>query len=117
MNLGLVNFIGLLFLFQLTIIAQNKSEKIFVDGVCMMCENRIEKNGIKLKGVKMVDWNMDDRMLTVLYNENKVTIDEIHKHIASLGHDTMKEKAPEKAYNSLNACCKYRDEEVVKNHQ
>ena len=41
---------------------------------------------------------------------------EIQK-IASVGHDTKLEIAIDEAYNNLDMCCKYRDEEVVKNHQ
>ena len=37
--------------------------------------------------------------------------------IQSIINDTELEKAPDDAYNSLAMCCKYRDEEVVKNHQ
>lgn len=31
----------------------------------------------------------------------------IHEKIASVGHDTEKVKATDKAYNSLPGCCKY----------
>ena len=53
----------------------------------------------------------------LMKKEKKISLKEIHKHIASFGHDTKLEKAPDQAYNSLEMCCKYRDEEVVKNHQ
>ena len=47
----------------------------------------------------------------------KFRLEQIHKKIASIGHDTKLETAPDEAYNNLYMCCKYRDEEVVKNHQ
>ena len=47
----------------------------------------------------------------------KISLEQIHKKIASIGHDTKLEIAPDEAYNNLYMCCKYRDEEVVKNHQ
>ena len=97
--------------------SQTKSQMIFVDGVCGMCEKRIESNCLATKGIKMADWNKENRMLKVIFNEKKISLDEIHKKVASIGHDTKLETATDKAYNKLDMCCKYRDEEVVKNHQ
>ena len=56
-------------------------------------------------------------MLKVIYNEKKISLEQIHKKIASIGHDTKMETANEEAYGMLDMCCKYRDEEVVKNHK
>ena len=97
--------------------SQTKSQMIFVDGVCGMCEKRIESNCLATKGIKMADWNKENRMLKVIFNEKKISLDEIHKKVASIGHDTKLETAPDEAYNMLDMCCKYRDEEVLKNHQ
>ena len=99
------------------IISQTKSEVFFVDGVCGMCEKRIESNCLATKGIKLADWNKENRMLKVIYNDKKISLDEIHKKIASIGHDTNLETASEEAYNNLYMCCKYRDPEVVKNHK
>lgn len=111
------------FLFQLIVFfisinsfAQTKSTKIIVDGVCMMCEERIEKNIIGLKGVKLANWNLENRILKLVYNEKKISLDEIHKFLASIGHDTNKEIASNQAYNLLDPCCQYRDFQVVKDH-
>ena len=111
------------FLFQLIVFfisinsfAQTKSTKIIVDGVCMMCEERIEKNIIGLKGVKLANWNLESRILKLVYNEKKISLDEIHKFLASIGHDTNKEIASNQAYNLLDPCCQYRDVQVVKDH-
>jgi len=49
--------------------------------------------------------------------KKKTNINDIHQFIADLGHDTDKIKASDLAYNSLDACCKYRDPLVVKDHQ
>ena len=97
--------------------SQTKSQIIFVDGVCGMCEKRIESNCLATKGIKMADWNKENRMLKVIFNEKKISLEQIHKKVASVGHDTKLEMATEEAYNKLDMCCKYRDEEVVKNHQ
>ena len=97
--------------------SQTKSQMIFVDGVCGICEKRIESNCLATKGIKMADWNKENRMLKVIFNEKKISLDEIHKKVASIGHDTKLETALDEAYNKLDMCCKYRDEEVLKNHQ
>ena len=111
------------FLFQLIVFfisinsfAQTKSTKIIVDGVCMMCEERIEKNIIGLKGIKLANWNLENRIFNLVYNEKKISLDEIHKFLASIGHDTNKEIASNQAYNLLDPCCQYRDFQVVKDH-
>ena len=110
-------FLVVMILFFSVSFSQTKSQMIFVDGVCGMCEKRIESNCLATKGIKMADWNKENRMLKVIFNEKKISLDEIHKKVASIGHDTKLETAPEEAYNKLDMCCKYRDEEVVKNHQ
>ena len=107
----------LVLFFTIDSISQTKSEVIFVDGVCGMCEKRIESNCLATKGIKLADWNKDNRMLKVIFNEKKISLEQIHKKIASIGHDTKLETASDEAYNNLDMCCKYRDEEVVKNHQ
>ena len=97
--------------------SQTQVEKFFVDGVCGMCKDRIEKSCIKVKGIKMVNWNLDNRQIKVVYNTKKIDLPEIHSFIASIGHDTDMIKASEKSYNSLDECCKYRDETIVIDHK
>ncbi len=103
-------------LFSFKSISQTKSTVIIVDGVCMMCENRIEKQAIDKKGIKLADWNLENRTLKLVYNEKHISVDEIHKFIASIGHDTKKEIASDEAYSLLDPCCKYRDLQVVRDH-
>ena len=96
--------------------SQTKSAKIVVDGVCMMCEERIEKKAIDVKGIKLADWNLDNRVLKVVYNEKNITINEIHEFLGSIGHDTEKKIASDEAYSLLDPCCQYRDLQVIKDH-
>ncbi|MDG1375335.1 MAG: ATPase, partial [Flavobacteriaceae bacterium] len=51
-----------------TSFAQNKNAKasIEVDGVCMMCKNRIEKASLKTKGVKSAVWNVESHELKLI---------------------------------------------------
>ena len=125
MKLKLSILIGLLFAFYSQVISQTKSETILVNGVCGMCEKRIESNCLNIKVVKMPDWNRETGTLKIVFNEKKLSLDAISKSIASIGHDTKLITpdvdsgwitAPEEVYEKLPMCCKYRDEEVVKNH-
>ena len=125
MKLKLSILMALLFTFSSQVISQTKSETIFVNGVCGMCEKRIESNCLNIKGVKMADWNRETGMLKIVFNEKKISLDSIRISIASIGHDTKLLTsdidsgwitAPDEVYEKLPMCCKYRDEEVVKNH-
>ena len=109
-------FISIFLLFTLNSFSLTKSAKIVVDGVCMMCEERIEKKAIDVKGIKLADWNLDNRVLKVVYNEKNITINEIHEFLGSIGHDTEKKIASDEAYSLLDPCCQYRDLQVIKDN-
>ena len=102
-----------------TTFAQNKNAKatIEVDGVCLMCKDRIEKACYRTKGVKSAIWNVETHELKLIYNENKTDLKTIQKNIIAVGHDTKLIKATDEAYNSVHPCCKYRDDEIVSNHK
>lgn len=102
-----------------TMSAQNKNAKASfeVDGVCKMCKERIEKACIKTKGVKMANWNVKTHELKLVFDERKTDLETIKKNVAAVGHDTKEFKATDEVYNKIDACCKYRDEQVVRDHQ
>ncbi len=114
---NLISLMAILSVLNLT--AQEKSiqTSFEVNGVCGMCKARIEKAAIQLTGVKLAKWSIETHKLKVIYNSRKTDPDQIAKQVAAAGHDTKAFKAPEEAYNSLVPCCKYRDEDVLKNHQ
>ncbi|SDR96698.1 Heavy-metal-associated domain-containing protein [Formosa sp. Hel1_31_208] len=99
--------------------AQNKNAKMSmeVDGVCMMCKERIEKAAIRTKGVKSAIWNVETHELKLIFDERKTNLKTISKNIVAVGHDTKELKATDEAYNSVHPCCKYRDEDVKKDHE
>ena len=49
-------------------------ESFEVNGVCKMCKARIEKNAFKQKGVKNAEWDINNHLLTVLYDKSKLDI-------------------------------------------
>ena len=44
-----------------------------VSGTCEMCKHRVEET-LKIKGIRLVDWNVDTKMLTVTYSPRSVSI-------------------------------------------
>ncbi|PQB03587.1 heavy-metal-associated domain-containing protein [Aureitalea marina] len=111
----IMTFLGL----SLSGFAQDKNAKasIEVDGVCMMCKFRIEKAAVKSKGVKSANWNMETHILDLIFDERKTDLTTIKTNIAAVGHDTKDIKATIEAYESVDDCCRYRDEQIVKDHQ
>lgn len=102
-----------------TSFAQNKNAKasLEVDGVCLMCKERIEKACIKTKGVKSAVWNVETHELKLIFDERKTDLETIQENILAVGHDVEELVASDEAYNSVHACCKYRDEEIKENHK
>ena len=94
------------------ILAQEKHKKnpkarFKVYGNCEMCEKRIEKAALSIKGVKLADWVIPSNQINLIYNSNKVDLETIHRTIATKGHDTSEAKAKEEVYNELPFCCQY----------
>lgn len=87
--------------------AAEKTVKFTVYGNCGMCEERIEEAAKSVDGVLKAEWDKKTQMLKVTYDDTKVKEADIHKSIASAGHDTDMYKAKDKTYSSLPGCCKY----------
>ena len=114
------NLIMALFMFMGVVsFAQNKNARasMEVDGVCLMCKERIEKACIKTKGVKSAVWNVETHELKLIYDERKTSLETITQSVVAVGHDTKDLKATDEAYNSVHDCCKYRDKEVQEDHK
>lgn len=99
--------------------AQDKNAKasLEVDGVCEICKARIEKSAIKTPGVKSAVWNIETHELKLIFDERKTNLKEIQKNVVAAGHDTKEMKATDEAYQSLHACCRYRDSSVKEDHK
>ncbi len=95
-------------------IAQDKTPKkkiekatFWVNGNCEMCQSRIQKAALSTKGVKMANWNIETKMLSVVYKTKKCNTDVIKANIAKAGHDSQSHKATDEVYNNLHGCCQY----------
>lgn len=103
----MILMLGLLIATTSMFAQKNTTEKIKVYGKCGMCETRIEKAAAAVPGVKSADWDKKTMMLDVTYNEKKVKSLDIQKALAKVGHDTDLERADDKTYEALHACCHY----------
>ena len=93
--------------------AQNKKISFLVNGLCGMCEERIE-NALDIKGITFASWTQETKMCNVTYDTKKISEKEIHQLLAKIGHDTQQCKATDEAYNNLHHCCHYKRTEIVK---
>jgi periplasmic mercuric ion binding protein len=85
---------------------QQKTETFKVWGNCDMCKARIEKT-VKADGATSADWDKNTKILKVTFDPSKTSVDSFGKKLASVGHDTEKYRADDKAYDALDNCCKY----------
>ena len=79
----------------------------WVNGICDMCQTRIQKAALSTKGVKMANWHIESKTLTVVYNHTKCSETDIKQHIANVGHDSEEIRATDEAYENLHSCCMY----------
>ena len=80
------NLFLLLLLIPVITFAQQDNSKtsratITVLGECEMCKDRIEKATFKIKGVKYSNWSIPKNQLSIIYNSNKTSLDNIKKKI------------------------------------
>lgn len=102
---------------SLSIQAQSQIDtSLVVNGVCGMCQSTIEK-AAKLEGVDKAQWDQDTKILKLSYDVEKVDLSKIYKSVAASGYDTEYLAAPDSAYQSLHACCMYRDPQTHADHQ
>ena len=88
---------------------KNKNAKysIEVNGNCDLCKKRIEKAAFSVAGVKSAVWNLETHELSLILNEEKCSVLDVKKAIATVGHDTDEVKATDESYNKLHSCCQY----------
>ena len=96
-----------LFAFQSDALAKDmRKEVVPVAGNCEMCRDRIVA-AATVDGVKKVDWSTTTKLLTIKFDNDIITLDEIEKRIAKVGHDTPNHKSDDKVYEELDDCCRY----------
>ncbi|HQY19906.1 MAG TPA: heavy-metal-associated domain-containing protein [Ignavibacteria bacterium] len=73
---------------------------------CGMCVKTVEKALGNLDGVIDSKADLDNKSVTVIYDDSKVSVENLEAVITASGYDANKMPANEDAYNELNACCK-----------
>lgn len=97
----------IIFLFFLNpVFSQKDTVNIHTSAVCDMCKKTLEKDLSFEKGVSKSILNLDDNILTVIYNPEKTNVDKIRLAINKSGYDADSLKADPKAFNRLPDCCK-----------
>ena len=86
---------------------KNITDTLKVQGNCEMCKKNIEES-LLTKGVKNSSWDMQTHILTVTYNSDKISLDQIHQKVALSGYSTSRVPANTEAYNNLPDCCQYK---------
>jgi outer membrane receptor for ferrienterochelin and colicins len=87
-----------------------KNEKVCafrVYGNCGMCKRRIE--GAVKDGTSVSDasWDSETGNVTIKYDPEKTTEEQLMQKIADAGHDTDKFRAKDETYDGLPGCCQY----------
>ncbi|MBI2258438.1 MAG: heavy-metal-associated domain-containing protein [Flavobacteriia bacterium] len=83
-------------------------ETIKVWGACSMCKEKIEKTLISKEGILYAEWIKENLSLTVRYQSNKISLEQIKQHLADVGYDTETHRAKKEVYDALPSCCKYK---------
>ena len=102
-------FVGIWLLVSGSALAQTAEVSFWVDGVCGMCEKRIESALLNTSGVRFADWSKENHLVKVAFSPKKLSEQKLHEIVAAAGHDTQKVKANDEAYAKVHSCCKYRE--------
>jgi copper chaperone CopZ len=73
---------------------------------CEMCKERIEKKLSKEKGIVKAVLNLDDKTMTVKFDDKILDETKVKKLVANVGYDAGEFEANPGAYKKLPKCCK-----------
>ena len=98
------------FMLSITVLsAAENTKKIKVKGGdCKECKIHIETTTKAVQGVTSAEWNIETKEMTVVFDDETVTLGDIEKAIARSGYDTPNNKAADDAYNALPKCFQYK---------
>jgi len=86
------------------------TKTFFAAGKCDMCRSRMRRAVNTTGAVTEFEWQRKKQMATVTYDKSKVTLNDLEKLIADVGHDTKSYRASDEAYEALHDCCHYKRE-------
>ena len=98
----------------LKVFGQSDTAYIQTSAICEMCKRTLENDVSFVKGVKKVTLDLDNKVLTVIYNSSKTSPEKIREAVTKSGYDADSLKADPKAFKRLPDCCK--DHEIHNDH-
>ncbi len=104
----IILLLGIFFGFSIAVNAQtgeHQTVKIKTSAICKMCKQRIERDMSLTKGVEKAELNLDDKVLTIAYNQKKTNSEELRKAVTKIGYDADKLPADQRAHDRLPECC------------
>ena len=87
--------------------ANVSTASIRIYGNCGMCKRTIEGALNEVEGIHSAEWDVKSGMLSVAYEAEKVSEDDIKAKVAAAGYDSDTHRAPDEVYANLHACCQY----------
>ena len=93
--------------------AQEIEYSFRVEGLCGMCQERIEKTATKKGKAESASWDLESKLLTIAVDESKTSVYAVRIALAEAGHDNGAYFAEDAVYDQLHHCCKYRDGAAV----
>jgi len=79
---------------------------IQTSGICEMCKYALEKDLTFEKGVKSADFNLENKVLTLVYNPKKTNSQTLRERVTKVGYHADTLARDPKAYEKLPMCCK-----------
>ncbi len=92
-----------------------KTDRFEVKGNSEECKIHIEDAAKSVDGVTRADWNQEEQILEVDYDDSVTDLDKIEIALANAGHDTPNHVAKDEAYNQLPDDCKTRENDEMNN--
>lgn len=80
--------------------------EIQTSAICEMCQYTLEKDLTFEKGVKEAMLNLDDKVMSVVFNPKKTDAQTIRKRITLVGYHADTLPRDSIAYENLPMCCK-----------
>ena len=80
---------------------------LYVEGVCNMCQARINKAVKSVKGIAEANWDKKTKILSYSYDSKLTNKESIEDIVVDLGHDTQNKSTTDERYESLPPCCHY----------
>jgi copper chaperone CopZ len=74
--------------------------------MCGMCETNIKSSVADLDGVMKVNIDLEKKTGQVVFDEKKISVEQIEARIAGAGYKANSTAAVKSAYDNLPRCCK-----------